>query len=91
MSVIEKEDWKGFTDLVTNAKQVVSSVQDVAQKLADYANFRTNKSLAGKPFCFPGSNLNCLLKSEPRLLLYSDAICSFPCVVGELLFLHHTF
>ncbi|XP_047147455.1 uncharacterized protein LOC124819893 [Vigna umbellata] len=46
MSVIEKEDWKGVTDLVTNAKQVVSSVQDVAQKLADYANFRTNKSLA---------------------------------------------
>ncbi|XP_020231507.1 uncharacterized protein LOC109812053 isoform X1 [Cajanus cajan] len=46
MSVIEKEDWKSVTDLVTNAKQVVSSVQDVARKLADYANFRRNKSLA---------------------------------------------
>ncbi|KAK7345792.1 hypothetical protein VNO77_16403 [Canavalia gladiata] len=44
-SVIEKEDWKSVTDLVTNAKQVVSSVQDVAYKLADYANFGRNKSL----------------------------------------------
>jgi len=87
MSVIEKEDWKGVTDLVTNAKQVVSSVQDVAQKLADYANFRTNKSLAGKPFCFTGSNLNCLWKSEPRFLLYSGTISFFPCLVGEVLFL----
>ncbi|KAL2992148.1 hypothetical protein AAZX31_10G033500 [Glycine max] len=47
MSVIEKEDWKSVTDLVTNAKQFVSSVQDVARRLADYANFRRNKSLAG--------------------------------------------
>ncbi|KAK6937813.1 Fungal lipase-like domain [Dillenia turbinata] len=39
MSIIEKEDWKSFRDLVTNAKQVVSSVQDVARRLADYANF----------------------------------------------------
>ncbi|KAH1136558.1 hypothetical protein GYH30_026853 [Glycine max] len=46
MSVIEKEDWKSVTDLVTNAKQFVSSVQDVARRLADYANFRRNKSLA---------------------------------------------
>ncbi|KAG4976751.1 hypothetical protein AAZX31_13G104100 [Glycine max] len=46
MSVIEKEDWKSITDLVTNAKEVVSSVQDVARKLADYTNFRGNKSLA---------------------------------------------
>ncbi|XP_027365884.1 uncharacterized protein LOC113872490 isoform X2 [Abrus precatorius] len=45
MSVIEKEEWKSVTDLVSNAKQVVSSVQDVASKLADYANFRRNKSL----------------------------------------------
>ncbi|KAJ4726850.1 Sn1-specific diacylglycerol lipase alpha [Melia azedarach] len=43
MSVIEKEDWKNVIDLVTNAKQVVSSVQDVARKLADYANFRIKK------------------------------------------------
>ncbi|KAG4981953.1 hypothetical protein JHK87_026702 [Glycine soja] len=57
MSVIEKEDWKSVTDLVTNAKQFVSSVQDVARRLADYANFRRNKSLAGKPFCCTGSKL----------------------------------
>ncbi|KAI3425637.1 Lipase_3 domain-containing protein [Psidium guajava] len=42
-SIIEKEDWKSIVDLVSNAKQVVSSVQDVARKLADYAKFRTNK------------------------------------------------
>ncbi|CAN1766521.1 Diacylglycerol lipase-beta [Linum perenne] len=36
-SVIEKEDWKSVIGLVTNAKQVVSSVQDVAGKLADFA------------------------------------------------------
>ncbi|KAK7393426.1 hypothetical protein VNO78_21982 [Psophocarpus tetragonolobus] len=46
MSVIEKEDWKSVTDLVTNAKQFVSSVQDVARKLADFANFKRSKSLA---------------------------------------------
>lgn len=50
MSVIEKEDWKRCIDLVANAKQVVSSVQDVALKLADYANFRRNKSPSGKCF-----------------------------------------
>ncbi|KAL9436043.1 hypothetical protein AB3S75_022164 [Citrus x aurantiifolia] len=43
MSVVEKEDWKNVIDLVTNAKQVVSSVQDVARKLADYANFTSKK------------------------------------------------
>ncbi|KAF7804657.1 Sn1-specific diacylglycerol lipase beta [Senna tora] len=44
MSVVEKEDWKSFIDLVTNAKQVVSSMQDAARKFADYANFKRNKS-----------------------------------------------
>ncbi|CAJ1968931.1 unnamed protein product [Sphenostylis stenocarpa] len=72
MSVIEKEDWRGVTDLVTNAKQVVSSVQDVAHKLADYANFRTSKSLAGKPFCCTGPKHNCLWRSESIFYLYSD-------------------
>ncbi|KDP26557.1 hypothetical protein JCGZ_17715 [Jatropha curcas] len=43
MSVIEKEDWRSVIGLVTNAKQVVSSVQDVARKLADYAKFRSKK------------------------------------------------
>ncbi|KAJ6938744.1 hypothetical protein NC651_005484 [Populus alba x Populus x berolinensis] len=37
MSVLEKEDWKSVIGLVTNAKQVISSVQDVAQKLVDHA------------------------------------------------------
>ncbi|XP_059625997.1 uncharacterized protein LOC132269026 isoform X2 [Cornus florida] len=40
MSVLEKEDWGSVIGLVTNAKQVVSSVQDVARKLAEYAKFR---------------------------------------------------
>jgi len=40
MSVLQKEDWKGVVDLVTNAKQFVSSVQDVARRLADYTKFR---------------------------------------------------
>ncbi|EXC31930.1 Sn1-specific diacylglycerol lipase alpha [Morus notabilis] len=43
MSVVEKEDWRGVIDLVTNAKQVVYSVQDVARRLADYAKFRRNE------------------------------------------------
>lgn len=48
MSVVEKEDWKNVIDLVSNAKQVVSSVQDVARKLADYANFTSKKDSSGK-------------------------------------------
>ena len=57
MSVIEKEDWR-IIGLVTNAKQVVSSVQDVARKLADYAKFRSKESSYGKsimlhPRCLP--------------------------------------
>ncbi|KAL1329776.1 hypothetical protein HN51_046966 [Arachis hypogaea] len=47
MSVAEKEDWRSVIDLVANAKQVVYSVQDVANKLADYANFRRIRSSAG--------------------------------------------
>lgn len=46
--MVEKEDWKNVIDLVTNAKQVVSSVQDVARKLADYANFTSKKDSSGK-------------------------------------------
>ncbi|XP_077226156.1 alpha/beta-Hydrolases superfamily protein [Tasmannia lanceolata] len=46
MSVLEKEDCKSITDFLTNAKQVVSSVQDVARRVADYAKIRnkTNSS-----------------------------------------------
>ncbi|KAL4596404.1 hypothetical protein ACB092_12G162200 [Castanea dentata] len=50
MSVIEKEDWKNVIGLVTNAKQVVSSVQDVARKLADYAKFRNNDTSSESSF-----------------------------------------
>lgn len=48
MSVLEKDDWKGVTDLVTNAKLVVSSVQDVARKLADYAKLSSQTKFLGK-------------------------------------------
>ncbi|KAL5561857.1 hypothetical protein UlMin_031604 [Ulmus minor] len=46
MSVVEKEDWRSVIDLVTNAKHVVSSVQDVARKLADYAKFSGKEDLS---------------------------------------------
>ncbi|KAJ7006035.1 hypothetical protein NC653_005394 [Populus alba x Populus x berolinensis] len=46
MSVVEKEDWKSVIGLVTNAKQVISFVQDVAQKL-DYARFGSKKTSSG--------------------------------------------
>ncbi|CAM0885065.1 unnamed protein product [Alopecurus aequalis] len=39
--VLEKEDWKHIVDIVTNAKLVVTSIQDVATKLADYAKVVT--------------------------------------------------
>lgn len=45
MGVLQKEDWRSVTDLVTNAKQVVTSVQDVARKLADYAKLSNSKFL----------------------------------------------
>ncbi|EFH58105.1 lipase class 3 family protein [Arabidopsis lyrata subsp. lyrata] len=44
-SIIEKEEWKNIMDLVTNAKQVVTSVQDVARKVSDYANFGNKKEV----------------------------------------------
>ncbi|KAI3461630.1 hypothetical protein Pfo_018293 [Paulownia fortunei] len=47
VSVFSREDWKGVIDLVTNAKQVVSSVQDVARKLAEYAKFRGETKYSG--------------------------------------------
>ncbi|KAK9140235.1 hypothetical protein Scep_009916 [Stephania cephalantha] len=43
-SVLEKEDWKSVIDVLANAKQVVSSVQDVARKLADFASFRNKET-----------------------------------------------
>lgn len=47
VTVFEKEDWKRIVELVTNAKQVVSSVQDVARKLADYAKLRGQTKFSG--------------------------------------------
>ncbi|KAL6601503.1 hypothetical protein ACP70R_044723 [Stipagrostis hirtigluma subsp. patula] len=41
VSVLEKEDLKHIVDIVTNAKLVVSSIQDVARKLGDYAKIVT--------------------------------------------------
>ncbi|XVF21617.1 hypothetical protein REPUB_Repub12eG0105800 [Reevesia pubescens] len=49
MSMVEKADWKSVVDLVTNAKLVVSSVQDVARKLADYAQFKSIKESSDSP------------------------------------------
>lgn len=49
-SIIEMADWKSIIELVSNAKQVVYSVQDVARKLADYAKFSTNKEYLGEAF-----------------------------------------
>lgn len=49
MTVFEKEDWRSLIGLVTNAKQVVNSVQDLASKLADYAKFRSMTSSSGEP------------------------------------------
>ncbi|XP_051142102.1 uncharacterized protein LOC127259022 isoform X2 [Andrographis paniculata] len=43
VSAFKSEDWKRVMDLVTNAKQVVSSVQEVAQKLAEYAQFKEER------------------------------------------------
>ncbi|XP_044491447.1 uncharacterized protein LOC123215431 [Mangifera indica] len=40
LSVVDKGDWKNVLDMVTNAKQMVSSMQDVARKLSDYAKLR---------------------------------------------------
>ena len=48
---MEKEDWKHIVDIVTNAKLVVSSIQDVANKLADYAKVVTTSASSGKSSC----------------------------------------
>uniref|UniRef100_A0A803LFE0 Fungal lipase-type domain-containing protein n=1 Tax=Chenopodium quinoa TaxID=63459 RepID=A0A803LFE0_CHEQI len=47
MSVLKKEDYKSVMEFFTNAKQVMSSVQDVARKVADYANFRSRTNNSG--------------------------------------------
>ncbi|CAN6203870.1 unnamed protein product [Urochloa humidicola] len=52
VSVLEKEDLRHIVDIVTNAKLVVSSIQDVARKLGDYAKIvsaSTNSDVAKAP------------------------------------------
>lgn len=44
MSVLGKEDWKGMFELLSNAKQVVSSIQEVARKVTHYAKLSNNTS-----------------------------------------------
>ncbi|KAK9057378.1 hypothetical protein SSX86_022213 [Deinandra increscens subsp. villosa] len=48
-TIFEKEDWRSVLDLVTNAKQVMSSVQDVAKKLVDYTKFGSQKTFIDVP------------------------------------------
>ncbi|KAK9069008.1 hypothetical protein SSX86_013124 [Deinandra increscens subsp. villosa] len=48
-SVFEKEDWRSVSDLVTNAKQVLSSAQDVAKKLVDYTKFGSQAKFIDVP------------------------------------------
>ncbi|KAI3960014.1 hypothetical protein MKW98_016738 [Papaver atlanticum] len=50
-NILEKEDWKSVVDMIANAKQVVSSVQDVARKLADYASFGSKTDSSEKNYC----------------------------------------
>ncbi|KAI5596992.1 hypothetical protein POPTR_002G041000v4 [Populus trichocarpa] len=72
MSVVEKEDWKSVIGLVTNAKQVISSVQDAAQKLVDYARFGSKKILLVTPSC-------CVLIPDGWKMFYflNDICCIF--------------
>ncbi|KAJ1256717.1 hypothetical protein BS78_K326100 [Paspalum vaginatum] len=64
VSVLEKEDLKHIVDIVTNAKLVVSSIQDVARKLGDYAKIgsvSTNSDVAKDP-----ANSTEMLSSDSR-------------------------
>ncbi|XP_031099567.1 sn1-specific diacylglycerol lipase beta isoform X1 [Ipomoea triloba] len=62
MSVFEKGDWKGVVDLFTNAKQVVSSIQDVAQKLAEFAKSRDQTTYPDVP---PRKEVNTASGTQP--------------------------
>ncbi|KAF5822017.1 putative fungal lipase-like domain, alpha/Beta hydrolase [Helianthus annuus] len=48
-TIFEKDDWRSVVDLVTNAKQVVSSVQDVAKKVVDYTKFGSQTKFIDVP------------------------------------------
>ncbi|OIT21062.1 PREDICTED: uncharacterized protein LOC109219382 [Nicotiana attenuata] len=68
VSVLQKEDWRGVIDLFTNAKQVVSSVQDVAWKLADYTklpgNAKHSDNSGVQPTSKPPGNATSLVRRE---------------------------
>ncbi|XP_016451196.2 uncharacterized protein LOC107775910 isoform X2 [Nicotiana tabacum] len=68
VSVLQKEDWRGVIDLFTNAKQVVSSVQDVAWKLADYTKLPGNAKYSDnsgvQPTSKPSGNATSLVRRE---------------------------
>ncbi|KAJ4822112.1 hypothetical protein Tsubulata_002836 [Turnera subulata] len=70
MSVVEKDDWKSVVGLVTNAKQVVSSVQDVAHKLADYAKFRDKKNVPDESRTVPA--VTAKTKTENAVVLEKE-------------------
>ncbi|CAH9132811.1 unnamed protein product [Cuscuta epithymum] len=80
--VFEKGDWKGVVDLFTNARQVVSSIHDVARKLADYAKSRGQTGHSGAlpekevttassvpPASMSASNTSSLVKHEDELFV----------------------
>ncbi|XP_037428514.1 uncharacterized protein LOC119294448 isoform X1 [Triticum dicoccoides] len=91
--VLEKEDWKHIVDIVTNAKLVVSSIQDVANKLADYAKVVTSASSGGKskmigtyisdrPLRCLLLGIVCILLNLAWFLLLSDAAKDQPRLQG---------
>ncbi|KAJ8440791.1 hypothetical protein Cgig2_000679 [Carnegiea gigantea] len=75
ISVLEKEDWKSVVEFLNNAKQVVTSVQDVARKVAEYAKFRNgtnpsdvssaNKTIGG-PESLPISKRTTVIMNEEK-------------------------
>ncbi|XP_022771242.1 uncharacterized protein LOC111314302 isoform X2 [Durio zibethinus] len=72
MSVVEKADWKSAVDLITNAKLVVSSVQDVARKLADYAQFKSKKESSDSSTKKESTSVPLASKLETNALLQKE-------------------
>ncbi|XAR58632.1 hypothetical protein NMG60_11014107 [Bertholletia excelsa] len=78
MSVLENEDWRSVVGLVTNAKQVVSSVQDVARKLADYAKFRSQTKASEFPSVSEASPTSMTTKESSGLVIKEETVCTMP-------------
>ncbi|XP_057517625.1 uncharacterized protein LOC130798589 isoform X4 [Amaranthus tricolor] len=75
MSVLEKEDWKSVLEFLTNAKQVVSSVQDVARKVADYAKFRSRTNHSELPTKDSSPNQSAVIKkTESSALVHHEEL-----------------